>query len=254
MPLPNLPIELPDGACVVLAAAVKPSIILPGGVAIQGIAGTETGDAGKIIRSLLQAIYPALAPFLPLFDIAEAFKAVAEMGEATIPPDPIKFAEAFGKLIEKVTKLTALLPQMAIPNLARSVIITIAAGLEALRGQLASMIAHNERIASAFARAATLREPARSALLATAECARSNLDIQLQNENESLEPLNRLIGLVNTMLELIKLPCIPSIGAVDLDPGALDALSAVIDLLNQLAALIPSADFELPGLPPAGEC
>lgn len=254
MALPTLPIELPEGACAVLQAATKPSVILPGGIPIQGIAGTETGDSGKIVRSLLQALYPALAPFLPLFDIAEALKAIADMGAATIPPDPIKFGQALGTLIEKVAKLTALLPQMAIPNLAKSVITTIVAGLVALRGQLGAMIAAHERIASQFARAATLREPARSALVATAECARNNLEIQLANENASLEPLNRLIGIVNGMLEIIGLPCIPSLGSVDLDPGVLDALDATIDLLTALAAAIPGADFKLPGLPPAGEC
>jgi hypothetical protein len=254
MALPIVITELPPEACKVLQAAISPTILLPGGVAIQGIAGTDTGDPSKIVRSLLQAANPALAPFMPLFDIVEAILSIAKMGEATIPPNPVAFGEALATLVEKAIKLAALVPQAAVPNLAKSVVDTIVAGLLALRSQLGAMLAYNQRLVEDELRAATLPEPARTALTGVLACARGNLEIQLANENKAMEPLNRLIATVNALLELVKLPCIPIVGGVDLDPGVLAILDDVIAILRALSAAIPSASFELPGLPPAGEC
>lgn len=252
MPLPSVPTELPAEACAALAQAINPRIVLPGGVVMQAVSGLETGDPMKIVRGTLAGVSPAIAPLTPVFDLIEALVAVKELGEAI--PNPVKITEALQKLTKKVTGLVAMLPQLTVPNLAKSVVETIAAGLRALRGQLAAMIAHGERIAADEVRAQTLREPARTALLSVVGCARENLGVQLANENAAMGPLNRLIATLNALLSAVGLPCIPVLGDVELDPGVLDLLDDVAEMLEALGAAIPGAGFELPGLPAPGDC
>jgi hypothetical protein len=254
VPLPAVRTELPAEACALVRAAIRPTVLLPGGVAVSAISGTETGDPSKIVRGLLAATNPALTPFMPVFDLVEALKSVADMGAATIPPDPIAFGEAAAKLAEKLVKLGSMVPQVAVPNLAKSVVLTIAAGMRATAGQVRAMAAHAERVEADAARALALPEPARTSLLLVVDCARGNLQVQAANEAAALEPLNRLISLVNALLELVGAPCVPALGGVDLDPGAADLLEDAADVVEAIAGAIPGGALSLPALPGPGEC
>jgi len=73
------------------------------------------------------------------------------------------------------------------------------------------------------------------------DCATGNFDLQMQNLNASMAPLNRMIGLINVLLKLVpNSPVVPTIA--DLGNDAASALNVVDDAANALytvANLIP---------------
>lgn len=252
MALPDVPTGL-SSTCAALRDAIRPSIALPGGVTIQAIAGTDTGDPTAILKGLMQAANPALAPFMPVFDLIGALQAVKEIAESIAPPNPVAIAEGVQKLAEKLSSLAQFVPQLAVPVMVKTMLDTIIASLEALQSKMAVFAAHNERIAQSIARANQLPEPARSALLAITSCAANNAATQIANENAALEPINRLIELLNMLLSLIELPCIPIVGGTGATQEAIDLLGDVIAVLKLIQ--IPTPSFSgPPALPSPGEC
>jgi uncharacterized protein (UPF0147 family) len=252
MALPDVPSDL-SSACVALRDAIQPTIALPGGVTLQAISGTDTGDPTAIVKGLMQAANPALAPFMPVFDLIAALQAVKKIAESIAPPNPVAIAEGVQTLTEKLSSLAQFVPQLAVPLMVKTTLDTIIAALEALQSKLAVFAAHNERIAQSMARAETLPEPARSALLAVVSCAANNAATQLANENAALGPINRLIELLNTLLSMIGLPCIPIVGGAGATPEAIALLGDVIAVLKLIQ--IPTPGFSgPPALPPPGEC
>lgn len=252
MALPAVPNDL-SSACVALRNAIQPTIALPGGVTLQAISGTDTGDPTAILKGLMQAANPALAPFMPVFDLIAALQAVKKIAESIAPPNPIAIGEGVQTLAEKLSSLAQFVPQLAVPLMVKTTLDTIIAALEALQAKLAVFVAHNEQIAQSLERANTLPEPARSALLSIVSCASNNVSIQLANENTALGPINRLIELLNTLLALIGLPCIPIVGGTGASQEAIDLLGDVIAVLKLIQ--IPTPGFSGPSaLPAPGEC
>ena len=63
--------------------------------------------------------------------------------------------------------------------------------------------------------------------------------------NAGLEPINRILGIINALLVLAKLPCIPDLGLLGgLDDIFLAPLDAMIELLEYIRSLI-----SVPGFP-----
>jgi hypothetical protein len=66
------------------------------------------------------------------------------------------------------------------------------------------------------------------------------MDAYLQNLNEGMKPLNRLVGLLNLFLQLAGLSTIPDLADLGDDAeAALAPLDAVIDSLKAIRAGLP---------------
>ena len=232
-------------------------IRFPGGGQIcASMNATELGDPGEIAKSLLAAANTALMPLQPFFNLLDVIKAIFDCIQAIPdafgpPPDPSGIIKCVPGLAKAVEKLLKLIPPIPIFELAKDILNVIIVALQGIRAKLAAMIKHVARILAAGIAAAELGN---LQLQLVVDCAQGNLDAQMENMNASLMPLNRLIGLLNAFLQLAGLDCIPALGNFGVLSDALLApLDAVISLLQQLLALIPTLDLVLPAVEP-GKC
>lgn len=237
MPLPDL-----STVCIDLKVTSQElCVTFPGGaemcVQIPGVP-----DPTDVSKQLLAQANAALAPLVPMFNIVDAIIALFNCVKAIPdslgpPPDPTKLAECIPDLAEKIDKLLKLIPQLSIPVLIGGLIDVLLFYLQGLRGQLQSVIAAQLRIAAAATRAAELGNVQ---LRTVVDCANASMDAYLQNLNEGMKPLNRLIALLNLFLQLAGLPAIPDFKNLGDDAeAALAPLDAVIDSLKTVRAGLP---------------
>jgi hypothetical protein len=216
-------------------------IRFPGGTQVCAQFGFEIGDNGEIIRSLLAEANAALSPLQPFFNTLDVIKAIVDCIQA-IPdcitqfsPEPI--LSCIPDLVKKLMKLLQLIPQLSVPILIADLLEAIIVGLIAIRAELAAMIRQNLKILAAGTRAA---EVGNVELQAVVDCATGNLEAQLINKNASLAPLNRLIGVMNLLLELAGLQPVPSLDNLEnVDDAALAGLDASIQVLETARAALP---------------
>jgi hypothetical protein len=236
MPLPDL-----STVCIDLKVTSQElCVTFPGGaemcVQVPGVP-----DPSDVSKQLLAQANAALAPLVPLFNIVDAIIALFNCVKAIPdslgpPPDPTKLAECIPDLAEKIDKLK-LIPQLSIPVLIGGLIDVLLFYLEGLRGQLQSVIAAQARIAAAATRAAELGNVQ---LRTVVDCANASMDAYLQNLNEGMKPLNRLVALLSLFLQLAGLPTIPDFKNLGDDAeAALAPLDAVIDSLKTVRAGLP---------------
>ena len=237
MPLPDL-----STVCIDLKVTSQElCVTFPGGaemcVQIPGVP-----DPTDVSKQLLAQANAALAPLVPVFNIVDAIIALFNCVKAIPdslgpPPDPTKLAECIPDLAEKIDKLLKLIPQLSIPVLIGGLIDVLLFYLEGLRGQLQAVIAAQVRIAAAATRAAELGNVQ---LRTVVDCANASMDAYLQNLNEGMKPLNRLVALLNLFLQLAGLSPIPDFKNLGDDAeAALAPLDAVIDSLKTIRMGLP---------------
>lgn len=237
MPLPDL-----STVCIELKVTSQElCVTFPGGaemcVQIPGVP-----DPTDVSKQLLAQANAALAPLVPIFNIVDAIIALFNCVKAIPdslgpPPDPTKLAECIPDLAEKIDKLLKLIPQLSIPVLIAGLIDVLLFYLQGLRGQLQSVIAAQARIAAAATRAAELGNVQ---LRTVVDCANASMDAYLQNLNEGIKPLSRLVALLNLFLQLAGLSPIPDFKDLGDDAeAALAPLDAVIDSLKTVRAGLP---------------
>jgi hypothetical protein len=251
---------LPDltSTCVELVSGNGELCIrFPGGAQIcASMNATELGDLGEIAKSLLAQANTALAPLQPFFNLLDVIKAIFDCIQAIPdalgpPPDPSGIIACVPNLAKAVEKLLKLIPPIPIFELAKDILHVIITALQGIRAKLLAMLRQLERIAAAALAATTLGS---LQLQLVVDCAQGNIDAQMANMNAGMAPLNRLIGLLNVLLQLAGLDCIPALGDFgELSEAILAPLDAVISLLQQLLALIPTLDLVLPEVVP-GQC
>jgi hypothetical protein len=140
-------------------------------------------------------------------------------------------------MLKKLAKLLELIPQLSIPVLVADLLEVVIVGLIALRGELAAMITQQLRIAAAATRAA---QTGNIQLNLAVNCATGNLDALLANKQAGMQPLNRIVGIINLLLGLAGLPTIPSLDSIDaLDDSALVGLDKTIQILETAKAALP---------------
>jgi hypothetical protein len=237
MPLPDL-----STVCIDLKVASQElCITFPGGaemcVQVPGVP-----DPTDVSKQLLAQANAALAPLVPIFNIVDAILALFNCVKAIPdslgpPPDPTKLAECIPDLAKKIDQLLKLIPQLSIPVLIAGLIDVLLFYLQGFRGQLQAVIAHQARLLAAATRAAELGNVQ---LRTVVDCATGQMDAYLQNLNEGMKPLNRLVGLLNLFLQLAGLPPIPDFKNLGDDAeAALAPLDAVIDSLKTVRAGLP---------------
>jgi len=235
---------LPDLSAFCIELSTGPGEIcirFPGGMQVCAQYGFEIGDNGEIIRSLLAQVNSALSPLGPFFNVLDCIKAIVDCIQAIpdcvlqLSPEPI--LSCIPDLIKKLMALLALIPQLSIPALIADILEAIIVGLLAIRAELAAMILQNLKILAAGTRAA---ETGNVELQLVVDCATGNMEAQLINKNASLAPLNRLIGVMNFLLELAQLPPVPSLDNLEnVDDAALAGLDASIQVLEAAKATLP---------------
>jgi hypothetical protein len=249
MPLPS---DLAEFCIVLQQAPGTFCVTLPGGAKHCVSYDFDVVDPSKVLKQFFNDVNGMLTPLVPIFNIVDfaqaAFACIQAIPDAIgPPPDPSKLINCVPDLARKAEALIALLPQYSVPVLAKEILFNLIVFIRALKSRIEVMITKAERIIQAETRAAELGNVQLQTVL---DCAKGTLDNELVNLNAGLAPLNRLIGLVNFLLDLAKLPCIPEIGGISaLSQEALQPLDDLVALLQQIYDLIPAPapDFSGPG-------
>lgn len=178
------------------------------GADLCSVQGLDTGDPMKILQGFLAQINTALAPLSPIFTIFDVVVALVDCVKAIPdslgpPPDPTKLIQAIGKLLKVLTKLLGMLPQMSVPVMVKQILVAIATAFLAFERELLAIIHATERIAAAATAAA---KPGNSALDVVVSCAQGRLDARMANLETATAPINRLIGIVNLLMDLAQMP------------------------------------------------
>lgn len=231
------------------------SVIMPGGGVLSAQDGYESGDALTVAKSLLSQINAALVPLSPFFDTLDFAKAtldcISSIPDAILTLNPQPIVNCIVGLTEAVNKLLVLFPPIPIFLLVKGVLSVIVTALRGLSGKIRALIAHGARLANAATKAAATGNVG---LAAVVECAEANFDARLRAMNQELGSLNRLIGVVNLLLELAQQDCIPAIGDIaEISEVAIDPLEAFIEFLEFVSDAIPGGIPELP-VATAGQC
>lgn len=238
-------IDFPDLAdfCIeVQTGAGGLCVRFPGGATLCAQFGVDIGDLGTITRSALGSINAALTPLQPFFNVLDVLVQIVTCMQAIPdcigpPPNPTKLIDCLPDLVKKLAALLGLIPQLSIPVLVADLLDVMIVGLLALRGELAAMIEQQARLLAAATRASELGNVS---LQIVVDCATGNLDAQLVNKQAGMEPLNRLLGVVNALLKLAGLPPIPALDSIgELSADALAGLDASIQALETAKASLP---------------
>lgn len=217
-------------------------VTFPGGTTLCAQQGFETGDANAITRSLMGQINSALMPLQPFFNTLDVIKAITDCVQAIpdcilqLSPEPI--LSCIPDLVKKLKKLLELIPQLSVPVLIATIIDAIIVALIGLRTELAALIAQQASILAAQTRAAALGNVA---LRTVTECAIEDMKAQLANYNESMKPIQRLMGVLNTLLAIAGLP------EIDIFPGLGDELTE--ELFTVVDAIVDALEIARKGLP-----
>ena len=247
--------ELPDLTIFCVPTAVAPQdmcIRMPGGGMLCAQVDIRTGDVAAITEAFLAQLNAALTPLQPLFNIIDLLKLVIDCISAIPdclgpPPDPTGLLNCIPGLVAALNKLLQMIPQMSIPIMVSDIINLLIYLLLGLRQDLGAILRQLERIAAAATRAATTGNLQLQVVL---DCATGNADAQLENLNASLAPLNRLLGLINTFLKLLDLPCLPTLANLGASDAALGVIDDIIAVLQRIKALFPF--LALPAIPTTG--
>lgn len=217
-------------------------VTFPGGVTLCAQDGFDTGDANKITRSLIGQINSALMPLAPFFMTLDVVKAIMDcitaIPECIAELSPKPILDCLPELGKKVEKLLALIPQLSVPVLIKGILDVVVVQLIGLRQDIGALINQQGRIAAAAVRA---QELGNVELQAMVDCANANLETQFQNHNAAMTPLNRLVGVVNALLELAGLQGLELLPefADHLDAGVLDVIDKTISTIQVFAAALP---------------
>lgn len=251
---------LPDLAPLCIQVNAFPGgvcITFPGGTQICASAEIDLGDLYKSMRPLLAQVNTALAPLTPFFDLLDLAKAVVDCIQAIPdalgpPPDPTAIIECIPGLVERLNKLLKLLPILTIPGMIKDIIQALVYMLTGIRQQLLAFEAQQRRLLAAATAAA---QTGNLDLQIVVDCETGNLDAALLNLNAGMEPLNRLIGALNTLAQVVGLPCLPTIADVEISDPAIEAIDEAIAVLQTIAAALPT--IALPAIKvvgPDGKC
>jgi hypothetical protein len=235
--------EVLEEICLPLFSFDQCCVTYPGGAPICAQFPRIPTDNGEALKNGLAAINTALAPLVPIFNIIDAviavFVCVKAIPEAITELDVTTLVECVPDMVEKVSKLLALIPQLALPLLLVEILDCMILALEALKLQLTQIAKEHARILEAGLAAA---EPGNVALRTIVDCATLDLNAFLEFANAGIEPLNRLIGLVSAFLGLLGIDALAPVAFVT-DPDTIEAsltpLTFLIDSFRTVRDYIP---------------
>ena len=224
-------------------------VTFPGGTEVCIAADPDKLDPSDQVKKLFDQVNSALAPLNPIFTVIDAVVSVKDCIEALIdalgpPPSPKPIIDCLKKLLFLVEKLLKMIPQLSIPLLVAQFLDALIIFVKSFKAQIEHIIDKVARQIETGLRAAELGN---LTLQASVDCTLENLGIELQNMAKQAEPINLLIGSINAFLDIIGLPCIPSLEVpTELVKEALAPLDLLVKILEALRDAIPILS------PPAG--
>lgn len=262
-----MPIAKLDGFCAQVTVTSRNLCLrVPGGASMcVTIPSVTAVDASELLEAMFAQVQSFLAPLTPVFNIIDTvialFECVKAIPDAITNLDPTGLIECIPNLAEAINKLIQLIPILSIPAFIVDLLDVIIFFLTTLSSQLAAMNARLNQIIQANTEAAA---PGNVALLLAMDCINGNFDADLASLNARLGPLNRLLGLVDFLLELSGLKGLLKQAGVDVTPclGNLDLQfgEELIDLLVKILTIIrnliplPSFAFDITGAPDTSVC
>lgn len=213
-------------------------------------------DPSELVAQFFAQINTALAPLGPIFNIIDAvvalFECVKAIPKAITELNPVPLIECIPTLAEAINKLIGLIPVLSLPVFLVDLLDVIIFMLTELRNQAQRILNRIEAIAQANLRA---QAPGNVALALAMDCINNNFDADLVNLNAQTGPLNRLLGIVDLLLELSGLKALLKQLGVDATPCLgnlpLENLLVPIDLLIKVLTIlrnlipIPSFQFDI---------
>lgn len=210
-------------------------ISFPGGVELcANIPSVIPATSVEVVLELLNKLNSALAPLQPVFNIIDAVLAVFDCIKAISTLDPVEIVNCIPNLAERINALLSLIPQLSLPILIRDAIDCLIVYIEGTIAQINRMRDYLDLIIEAQ----TLTATTDIEIGPIIDCATGNLDQLLVFMGEQTEPVNRVIGIINAFLQLLGLPCCPSLSTPSLDDGFITLLEGLVEFLQFLRDLI----------------
>jgi len=234
--MPTVEIECPE----VQVRNHELCVRMPGGVRVCASLPGIDAPPLALAQQLMAQTTAAMAPLSPIFDIIGAVIAIKDAIVAVpgILTDPTALFEAIDELVEKVSNLAALVPQLSVPAMVLDLIGVVATYLDGVAETLEVLAAFEDRIQ----RAVEIAESENlDALRQAAACGSDTLAAQLANLQASSGPVDSMIELLNTFGALVPgMPPIPTLGDLGDDIGAAaEQVRAIADALELVRAAIP---------------
>jgi hypothetical protein len=188
--------------------------------------------AGELVAFDLGAVaQPALTPLMPFFRLLDVVVKAVEVLRAipdalSVPPDPTQIAQRLPALLEATAALGPLVPQVAVPLTAVSVLDAVIEELRRTRGRLEALDAQMRRIERARDRARALDDPGLAEL---AGCAEEDLEIAVDHILAPLDALRALLSVLGLVVGIGGGPPLP--------PWAIGSSHDRAELVRDLAAL-----------------
>jgi hypothetical protein len=235
--------SLPDAStlCVTISPGSQALCIqLPGGATVcANYPLTGIPDPSEAARSVLGQLSAAVAPLSPVFKLIDAamslFNAVSAAKDVVW--EPWKLVDALVDVARKIDAPKSLIPKLSVPLMIGGALDVLIAYLQGTYTQLQGFIIAQAQIVAASARASALGN---ANLLAVATCATTQLNVQITALNDSLEPLNQLLAVLNLFLRLIGRTPIPDLNDLGTIPAsALAPLATTIQTLQTLRLAFP---------------
>jgi hypothetical protein len=248
VPLPDsLKKALEAPRCIRLPKPGKAQITLPfGGATIQAFTDISKGipDDCSLSFSLALQIGPILANMKCLLEALNVIKPLITVITSLAKGDVISAGKslpdllsAVGPLIECITKFF-----VAIPFFVRDLLLLLAKLLRCVVGQLRSILAIMGGLALQIS---TAEAEGNTELLATLKCAQDNAAISAEQVMSAIDPIMVILALAEPFMGMANVSPIktPTIGSAD----SLEALTAIVDVLDELAKVLQTAAEALGG-------
>jgi hypothetical protein len=212
-------------------------ITFPGGSFLQA-----TGQRiQQTPAALLGQLNTALMPLQPIFFVIDVAITLKDVLDAIKTLNPVSIGQAVAKIVPKIEKLVALVPQASVPIMILNCIDVIIAFLQVTQVSLRALVDAENSANSAQAKASEIGGDAGARLSVIAGCGLENVKAGLGLLQKQLAPVNRLIALLNLVGGIVSLPQIPTVGGASAGSAAemLPILDTALSALTVVRGSIP---------------
>lgn len=178
------------------------------GFDLCAINGLDTGDPLSVVQGFLSQINTALVPLSPIFAIFDVIIAIVECIKAIPdvvgpPPDPTKIISAIAKLIKKLAKVLGMVPTMTVPKMVKQILTVVGTAFLALQREMYAIMAAMDRVATIVT---MFGKPGNGGLSNVLNCAQGQIDTRLANLAKSIDPINKILEIVNLLMDIAQMP------------------------------------------------
>jgi hypothetical protein len=196
-------------------------------------------ELAKVIFAAINAALAPLRPIFILFDVIIAiFDCILSIPKSIALLNPGPVISCITKLAQLIATIISMLPPISVIVMVADILDVLVVLLQGLIDQLNKIKAAYQRIVTAELRATQLGNVSLQAIL---DCEKGNLELEIQDMNESLAPLNKLLAVVGLFMSLIGITALNSIGDVPTDLNQLDAAIEQLQNVKTVVATVRSA-------------